>query len=222
MNRSVVKRAYDTIALFALLNVAGATAIMCWLVGSGAVNKDKMRRIAEIIGGEEQPADAPVVVEPGPPEGDQQDAPSGGPEEATSQMDVGIMRREAERIKEELRQRLALNNSILLRVTAEREAFENERRIAERQEEQAREYRATEGFAKQVAIYDSLKPSTAVQHLLGLGDPDEAARILLALKTRQAKKIIEAAKRGDQKKMMTIVQRLREVSPGRSEELTSK
>ena len=81
-------------------------------------------------------------------------------------------------------------------------------------------YRETEGFAKQIAIYNGLTPKTALQHLLGLEDPDEAARILLAMKTRQAKKIIEAAKRGDQRKqMMAVLQRLREVSPGRSAEL---
>lgn len=223
-NSSIVRRAYDTVALLALLHVVGLGAVLLWLAGSGAVNAEKIRRIAAVMRGEDQPVEAAIdAEEQGRPEGDATEPAVEPPSLAASQMDTEIIRREADRVKEELRQRLALNNSILLRVTAERESFKSERESAKKQEQKAKAYRETEGFAKQVAIYDSLTPKTAVQHLLGLGDADEAARILLAMKTRQAKKVIEAAKRGEQRqKMMTILQRLREVSPGRSVELLDR
>ncbi len=219
-NPSIVRRTYDTVALVALLNMAAVGGGLLWLAGTGTVDGEKVRRIAAVLRGAEQPA-----VEDADAEGSESAAQANGPPAeppsvAASQMDTEIIRREADRVKEELRQRLALNNSILLRVSAERESFKNERDAARKQEQAAKVYRETEGFAKQIAIYNSLTPKTALQHLLGLEDPDEAARILLAMKTRQAKKIIEAAKRGDQRRqMMVVLQRLREVSPGRSVEL---
>ncbi len=222
-NSSIVRRAYDTVALLALLNMVALGAVLCWLAGSGAVNREKIGRVAAVLRGEDQPVETTTDAREDGSEADTVTPPAESPTLVESQMDAEIVRREADRVKEELRQRLALNNSILLRVTTERESFKSERESAERQEQEARAYRETEGFAKQVAIYDSLTPKTAVQHLLGLGDADEAARILLAMRTRQAKKVIEAAKRGEQRKqMMTILQRLREVSPGRSVELLDR
>ena len=219
-NPSILRRAYDTAAVVALLNMFAAAGVMFWLVGSGAVDGEKIRRIARVMRGEDQSVTEAPDSGQGESGVDVEAIPAEPPSLAATQMGIEIVRREADRIKEELRQRLALNNTILLRVTSERESFKNEREAAGRQEQAAKAYRETEGFAKQIAIYDSLTPKTAVQHLLGLGDADEAARILLAMKTRQAKKIIEAAKRGKQRQqMMTILKRLREVSPGRSAEL---
>ena len=75
-------------------------------------------------------------------------------------------------------------------------------------------------FNKQVEIYGGLAPKIAVQHLLGLSDADEAARILLEMDTRRAKKIVEAAKHPEHMQQMKIIlQRLREVAPDRSSEL---
>jgi flagellar motility protein MotE (MotC chaperone) len=223
VNSSTIKRTYDTIALVALLNMGAAAGILLWLVGSGAVNGEKIQRIAAVMRGEDQSDDLDTDAEQVGATDKAKDAASELPSVEESQRDAEIVRREADRIKEELRQRLALNNSILLRVTTERESFKKEREASREQAKAAKAYRETEGFTKQVAIYDSLTPKTAVEHLLGLDNADEAARILLVMKTRQAKKIIEAAKRGDQRqKMMVILQRLREVSPGRSMELAAE
>ncbi|MHC4698608.1 MAG: hypothetical protein ACYTFA_17895 [Planctomycetota bacterium] len=219
-NPSILRRTYDTAALVALLNMVAVGGGLLWLVGTGTVDGEKVRRIAAVLRGQEQPAVEAADAEQSESAAKAKEPPAELPSVAASQMDTEIIRREADRVKEELRQRLALNNSILLRVSAERESFKNERDATRKQEQVAKVYRETEGFAKQIAIYNSLTPKTALQHLLGLDDPDEAARILLAMKTRQAKKIIEAAKRGDQRRqMMAVLQRLREVSPGRSAEL---
>jgi hypothetical protein len=223
VSSSILRRAYDTVALVALVNMVAMGAVVCWLAGSGSVNKERINRIAAVLRGDEQPVKEATTEGQGGPGPDAKKRPSEPPSVAQAQMDMETVRREADRVKEELRQRLALNNSILLRVTTERESFKSERESAKRQEKATRENRETEGFAKQVAIYDSLKPATALQHLLGLGDADEAAEILLAMKTRQAKKVIEAAQRGNQRQqMMTILQRIREVSPGKSAELLDR
>ncbi|UCE60335.1 MAG: hypothetical protein JSU63_01030 [Phycisphaerales bacterium] len=220
--QSIIRRAYDTVALFALLNVAAVIGILAFLIGTGAIDGEKVSRAAAALRGE-----LPVAEE-GAVEGLQiaEDDPDKALEEgsvAELQMDIEIVRREAERIKEELRQRLALNNSILLRVATEREAFKTEREDAARQAQAEHAQRETKGFEKQVAIYESLSPKTAVQHLLGMEDTEEAAEMLLAMKTRKAKKIIEAAKGGDQTaQMMKILQRVREVAPARSAELTGE
>ena len=53
-----------------------------------------------------------------------------------------------------------------------------------------------------------------------MNDPDEAARILLEMEARRAKKIVEVAKRGDQlRRMQRILERVRAVAPERSSDL---
>jgi len=220
---SIVKRTYDMAALFALLNMVALVGVLVFLVGGDAVDGQKARRIAAVLRGEDEASKTPQTD--GQPEAATETEAAVPDEDAAiaSQMELEIMRREADRIKEELRQRLALNNSILLRVTTEREAFRNEREATAQQKQAAVAEKEAQGFQKQVAIYESLAPKIAVQHLLGLGDADEAAKILLAMNTRKAKKIVEAA-RGDRqsREMMTILQRIREVAPLRSTEFVGE
>ena len=131
----------------------------------------------------------------------------------TAQVDMEVYRREADRIQEELRQRLALNNSILLRITTERQAFQREQNASEKQEEAARRLKQSRGFEKQVAILEGIKPSTAINHLLGLESPDEAAELLLSMNDRKAKRIVDAAKSPDQQQRINkILRRMKEAS----------
>ncbi len=218
---SIFRRAYDTVALFALLNVLALGGLGAYLVASGAVDPEKARRIGAVLRGEDSlQAQAQVPEEPVAAETDTTDSESGGDVVAQSQMEMEILRREGERIKAELDQRLALNNSILLRVMTERERFQQERDETARQQKAALDIRREEGFKKQIAIYESLAPKVAVQHLLAMSEPDQAAKVLLEIQTRKAKKIVEAAKRGDQmEKMKAILKRVREVAPDRSAEI---
>lgn len=218
---SIFRRAYDTVALFALLNVLALGGVGVCLVASGALDMEKARRIAAILRGEDLPqVQAQIATEPVAAETDTAGSESGGDVVAQSQMEMEIVRREGERIKAELDQRLALNNSILLRVMNERERFQQERDEVARQQKTALDLRRTDGFKKQIAIYESLAPKVAVQHLLAMSEPDDAARILLEIQTRKAKKIVEAAKRGNQmERMKAILKRVREVAPDRSAEL---
>ncbi len=218
---SIFKRAYDTVVLFALLNVLAVGGLVGYLVVSGVLDLEKGRRLVSVMRGEDltqtdsTPVEAPADATTEPP--------TAGEAVAESQMDDEIMRREGERIKAELDQRLALNNSILLRVMTERERFQREQVEAARQQEASRKQRGEEGFKKQLAILEALSPKIAVQHLLAVSDPDDAARILLQIDTRKAKKIVESAKSGDEiEKTKLILRRVREVAPEQSAELASE
>ncbi len=221
---SMIRRAYDGLALFALLNVLGVGALGAVLVSGGVLNAEKARRIVGIMRDTDVSSGDEAVPEEPVDAGMDVAQPAAGTDAVVeSQMDVEIIRRESERIKAELDQRLALNNSILLRVVTERERFQRELEEAASRQEESFKRRREEGFRKQIAIYESLSPKVAIQHLLALEEPDDAARILLEMETRKAKKIVEAAKRGDQiEKMKRILWRVREVAPDRSFELESE
>lgn len=218
---SMLRRAYDGVALFAVLNVLGLAALIGYLVNSGAMDGEKIRRVVAVLRGEDEENGEEDVAGAETAEGEPTESPKVGVDAvAESQIDGEILRLESDRIKAELAQRLALNNSILLRVTTERESVRQEREDAARKQEAVAAKRNDEGFKKQIAIFESLSPKVAVEHLLSLSEPDAAARILLELTTRKARKIVEAAKRLDQiERMKVILRRVRDVAPERSTEL---
>lgn len=226
-NPSLLRRAYDGLALFAMLNLVGLVGLLALLSSSGTLNIEKVRRIVGVMRGEEPvPQDGLTGAIEGTDKKEASETALVNEKKVAaasseSDMDVQIMRLEGERIKAELDQRLALNNSILLRVATERERFQREQDIAERQKNQARRKRQSDGFRKQIAIYEALSPKVAVEHLLSLPDLDDAAAIFLELDTRKAKKIIEAAKRPDQKEtVMAILRRIREIEPEKFDNLS--
>ena len=97
-------------------------------------------------------------------------------------------RREAERTKVELNQQLALVQSMMLKVSNEREAFKKERLSVSEQANDSVRVRRNEGFKKQVEIYDGLAPKVALEHLLALEDSDQAAKILMELDRARPKR----------------------------------
>lgn len=218
-----LRRLYERVALVAVLNFLAFGGLAAYMIQSGAMTREKGQQMLAILKGDSTVLLPQAVLEkPVKPESGEEPAPATPPRGADLELDVEVMRREAERVKAELDQRLALNNSILLRVQTEREQFERERQEAEKLQQLASAQRQEKGFKKQVSIYGSLAPKTAVQHLLALQEVDQAARILLELDTGKAKRIVEAAKRGDQlDKMRAILARVREVAPDRSQELGS-
>ena len=219
-NPSIFRRAYDGVALFAILNVLAVGVLGAFLVSSGAIDAEKLREIVAVMRG-----DATEKLEDTlPSDSETADAPVNpdavGGATVVPLMNAEIVRLEADRVKAELDQRLALNNSILLRVTAERDRFKREQADALQQETASAQRRLEKGFRKQVDIYESLASKVAVEHLLSLPNVDEAARILLEMDTRKAKSIVEAAKSPEQlDKMKAVLQRMEEVAPERSEDL---
>lgn len=214
---SSIKRVYDAAALVAVLNMLALVVFGALLFTNGTVNGEKLQRMAGILRGEEPtPADETAASVPTQASGKKSVPKS----LAEVQIDSELLRLEEERIKAELDQRLALNNSILLRVMAHREQFQREQEETNRKRQLAKKQRQTTGFQKQIEIYEALSPKVALEHLLSMEDLDDAAKILLDMNTRTAKKIIEAGKRGkDLEKMKRILRRLRVVAPDKLEQL---
>lgn len=215
MTTSILKKAYDAIAVVALLNLALLAGGVAYLATGGGLDGEKLRQIAAVMRGEATTSADEAEAEGG--DDAKAQMPEAGENPAgpvNSRTELEIIHREAERIEAELQQRLALNNSILLRVTTEREKFQREREAALKQDEVKDENRKTVGFQKQLAILQGLAPKLASRHLLSMKDADEAAQILLQMSTNRAKKIVAAAKRGnDLTKMQQILLRMRKLSP---------
>lgn len=213
---SKLRDLFDAIGLFSFLNLTALGALVALAISSGAIDGEKLQRMVAIMRGEsESPMEsaAPSVEPTAPPEA----IAAARDRVVESDVDKEILRREAERIKTELEQRMALNNSILLRVTAEREKFARERDEVQQAERVRRNQREAEGFRRQVQIFEALSPKIAVQHLMALESTDDGARLLVEMDTRKAKKLIEAAKQGPElTRMQSILRRLREVAPEES------
>ena len=219
---SLVRRVYDMAALLALLNLIALGGLVVMLTTTGGVNGEKLRAIFAVLRGDnvaQAPKDHPSPTDTTASTKQATGAAAAETDPmAETALDADLLRLESKRIQTELDQRLALNNSILLRVMTERERFHEEQKQKAEREEAGLEERRGEGFQKQLAIYQALTPKVALQNLLGLGEADDAARILLELDARKAKKIVESAKSPDDaKKMRTILQRVREVAPDRSD-----
>lgn len=218
----MLQKLYQGVSLVAVLNVLAVGGLIAALVMSGALDREKMYQLVKVMR-DELPAMDPqaaqaATIEEKVATDDELDQPR-----IRTQEDLEVLRMEAERIQTELEQRVALSNSIMLRVTAEREAFKQERELArERDAEQAAE-RDAAGFKKQIAIFEAMSPKIAVEHLLSLQDPSEAAQLLLQLETRRAKQIVEMAKDGPElERMKIILRRVREASPEKSNELETE
>ncbi len=220
---SIFRKTFDAVALFALLNLLAIGGLIGYGVQGGWITPEKVQKVVEVIKGEDEDAEldaedeAPIDILAEMAPDSLQDVL------AESEMDKEVLRREAERIKAELAQRLALNNSILLRVTTERERFAKEVEETTRKRRAAGKRRDAAGFKKQVAIYAALSPKIAAKHLLAMEDPSEASRLLQMMDTRKAKQIVESVKRGDDlRRMRVILDRLRDTAPERSDALVRR
>lgn len=220
----LMRSAYRYAAALALINLAAIALGFIGVAATGSLDAERLRRAVDVLRGlEPATRGEPAASVPDPREAARLGDADGGAVLAAeeAQTDLEILHREAERIKVELDQRLALNNSIMLKVRGERQQFAAEREAAAKRDEQARQSIRDEGFEKQVAIFEALSPKVAVQHLLGMNDPVAAARILMAIDADRARKIVEAAKRGPElTQMQVILQRVREAAPPAAPGLT--
>lgn len=220
---SIFRKTFDAVALFALLNLLAIGGLIGYGVQGGWITPEKVQKVVEVIKGEDEDAE-PDAEDEAPIDILAEMAPDSLQDVlAESEMDKEVLRREGERIKAELDQRLALNNSILLRVTTEREKFAKEVQETTRKRRAAGKRRDSAGFKKQVAIYAALSPKIAAKHLLAMEDPSEASRLLQMMDTRKAKQIVESVKRGDDlERMRVILNRLRDTAPERSDALARR
>jgi hypothetical protein len=220
MRGGVLKKAYDTAALLALLNLLGLAGLVGALVATGQLNRERGVQLVEVLRGGGAVPPVPETL-PATAEPTEASPTEPAPMTALPPAESGeILRREAERLRTELDQRLALSNRVLLRVSMERETLQREQAEAARKQQEATAEADTSGFRKQVEIFEGLSPKVAIDYLLNVGDADDAARLLVAMDPRKSRKIVEAAKDEPQKAaMQQILQRVREVAPTAAEQL---
>ncbi|UCF32856.1 MAG: hypothetical protein JSV78_11040 [Phycisphaerales bacterium] len=216
---AMVKRAYDIIALIAIVNVLALMGVLGYGISTGAIDREKMVRIVAVLRGDDRVREQQESAEAK----DEFQEPVSAESEGVARANAEMIRHEKQRAITEVEHKLALCNSIMLRVQMERESFRRERAEAEQLDRQKETVREDEGFKKQLAILEKLSPKVAVEHLIALPDADDAARLLAEMQPRQAKKIVEAAKSGNQLAFMQrIVQRVREVAPTQADEMSQE
>ena len=215
-----MKRVIDILALLAALHFLGLGGLTAYLYAQGMLTPKKLRAMVEIAREtDEEDTGEAATDERGAPDagGAVADTAVASGGRSNSTVDLEITRREKERIEMELAQQLALVNSIMLRVTSERESFKRERAQALAEDEAAAAHRQQEGYQTSVELYNGLAPKNAVRYMLAL-EPTEAARILLRMDQRKATKLIEAAKTPEQfAKMKAILDEVKEVEPTRTD-----
>jgi len=220
-SRSLLKRVYEMAALLALLNVLVLGGVVAAAVATKSVTGEKLERMMDILR-EQEPAPEEEEDTSAEAEKPTQAASVIAADDASAQSQVSeeVMRREAARVKEELDQQLALVQRAVMVHSMKSEEFEHRQAEAAKQEQDISNERDEAGFTKMVEIYNGLSPKVAVEMLLSMPEPDDAARILLAMDGRKAKKLVEAAKKINRMDtMQDVLQRVREVAPRRSDEL---
>lgn len=212
--RKGIRSIYDAVALVAVVNVIVLTGVVGFFAANGTLNAETVRKAVQVLRGGAPEAPVSAVQA----ENVKGSTSSTTAHAVVSEGEMDLMQREAERLKIEIDQRVALANSIMLKVRTERETFRKEKDAAVKQQEADRSRQHDEGFQKQLQILTSLGSKTALEHILALNDPDKAAQMLVAMDTDRAKKIVESAKRGDDlTKMKLILQRMQDVAPAGGE-----
>lgn len=215
---SLVKKAYDGVALFAIVNLLALVGLAAYAMTSGILSKDKAVQIATVLSGGGSEKEGESSEELLVAQGESGETSSTAQSTGSSRDDLSILRYESDRLKAELDQQLALVHGMMLRVTTARESFASQRKAEMQRRESQNKTREEGGFKKQVEIYQALRPKVAMEHMLSLGSLDDAAAILMQMTTRKAKSIIESAKRRDQMdKMKEILKRVSESAPERSD-----
>jgi len=207
-----LRRVYDAVALFALLNVLGLAGITGLYSLNGTLRPENVREAVRALRGESCATGAsPVMEAKAGVEADDKKATR----EPFDEVEMDLMQREAERLKTEVEQRVALANTIMLKVKTEQETLRREKEEFAKKEEAERARQRDTGFHKQLEILTSLNPKMALEHILAMNDVDKAARMLSAMEPDRAKKIVESARRGeDLARMKQILERMEMVAGG--------
>ncbi|MHC4064152.1 MAG: MotE family protein [Planctomycetota bacterium] len=211
-----LRKAYQLVALLAVLHLLGVGGVVGYLAATGRLTPEQVRQMAAVL--REAPPQAAaaqaetVEEEPAPP------AKSTDSIEQ-DQVEEELTRYQMQRRRAELDQQAATIGAARLEVIRQREALQREYEELEAQLKRRVKQEESESFKKDLELFSSMKPKVAVDYMLRK-PPEEAARMLLLMDTRKAKRIVEAAKTPGQKKdMAKILQMLREVAPAGSEAL---
>ena len=196
-----IKTAYNWAAALALLHVLALGAGAAYLFGTGKVDPQRVRNAIVVLSGEAE--ETAELIEP--------EAEATSAEKVASRrlglINDEINRRNSERYRSQIEQRLKMVNAARLEVDRRREKIEKQAK-RDRDARKARdELESTVGFAKEVEIIAALSPKTALAQIMTMNDAD-AARLVFQLETRKVKKIIEAAKTEVELAKITTIRRL--------------
>jgi hypothetical protein len=205
----ILKRAYQAVALLALLHLLGAGGVLGYLAATGRLTGEQFRRVVDVLRGatpQSAVAATETVEEVAPPEKSTEFIEQ-------EQLAEKIARHRVDRRWAELDQQAATIAAARLAVIRQREALEREAEELDAQFKRRAKQEQSESFKKDLELFSSMKPKVAVDYMLRK-PPEDAARMLLLMDTRKAKRIIEAAKAPAQKRdMARILQMLRDVAP---------
>lgn len=209
---SRVSKLYQILALIAVIHLAGILIGVGVLANSGKLNKDNLLVIARVLGlaGEAELEDTTVGDEAELVDG--QSTPTMRPRAANS-VEEELARRSLQRAVAQAEDRRVLANRAMLDVRRRREELERLTKQRSTKNQKQTEQKERAGFQKDLEILTSLKPKVALDSLLARSI-DDAAQVLLVMETRQAKKIVEAARKDDSKwaRMLAIENKLREAT----------
>jgi hypothetical protein len=217
--RGTVKTLYQVLALLALLNAAVLIGGASWLAGTGQLSA---ARIDRLVAAWREPA--ATSTQPAQAEAAKPMTRSAASAEAIARdaLESEMTRRERERIKAELEQKEQVIRAELVYVSQKRDAFEDLQKKEGERVRQLSQIQQQDGYRKQLDIVSNLTPKAAVEFLM-TQQPADAARMLLDMEARQAKKIYEAAKgRQDKTRMNEILSLVREMAPGKADEMSRK
>ena len=196
-----IRTAYNWVAAVALLHVLALGVGAGYLFGTGMVDPQRVRDAVTVLSGEVEESAESVK-----PEGEATAAQKVASRRLGAINDE-IDRRNAERYRSQIEQRLKMVNAARLEVDRRREEIEKQAERDSEARKQRDERESGAGFAKEVEIIGSLSPKTALAQIMTMNDAD-AARLMFQLDTRKVKKIIEAAKTEATRAKITAIRRL--------------
>jgi len=196
---NALKRMYHLVAGVALLNLLVAGGVAAYLVANGTLTIERLRELAAVL--RPEPASEGIAAE-----SSAGDAAIGGASSANlpTPAQRELARLNLERVTRSAEDRLKYASHMMLDIERRREELEAQKL------EVAAARAATEGeaddeaFQRDLEVIALLKPKVALDNLLAR-EPDDAARLLQALESRTAKKIVEAASK-DPRKWAVIMQ----------------
>jgi hypothetical protein len=191
----MMKKLYKLAALLSLLAVVAAGGTLSALAFSGRLSPDRIDAVVNALRGDttEEPPESPKT-----------------PTTATSydELDEGLVKsdpvqeevawRSQERYLEEIDQKLALVNRVMLDVANRREAFERQRSLAADQDSQRAKSLTKDGYKKQIELLSAMKAKDGLRYLLSK-DPLEAARLVMDMEDRKVKRLLGAARTAEEK-----------------------
>jgi flagellar motility protein MotE (MotC chaperone) len=205
---SAIKKTYHTVALLALLNLLALGGGVGYLLATGQLNRQRIEAMGDVLRSKDAAAEGEA-----PAEATKEEEPALVERVGNAQLEDEIFRRMADRRRAELDQMNATVRAARLEVVREREALSRREEEFKSQLRNRRKQLETEGFQKDLDLFSSMKASDAIYYLLQKPKED-AAKLLLAMETRKAKKIVEAAKSPAERQAMSeILAMLREMAP---------